>query len=644
MLGKLWRALRRPPEGGGLPQADFVQPVDLPDDLDAPLRELAALGCEQAVVGDRAALDTLNRACERFPDQALPWALAGLLGERLGDTGAPAQMARARALDSAIAEERRTSQHFYARGRIAINRRDPATAARCLGLAHWLAPDQPLPLAMLGVVGYLTGDTRSGRNHYDRAIACAAPAARLLLRLNRLIDTIPQIYASSAHVEAERIWFERELDALEADPPTFENPLEGIRATCFYLCYQGRNDREVNRRLAALLMRACPALGYRAAHLDRPAGADRRRRIGIASAYLGRHSVGHWYRGFVLRLIESGRFDVFLFTDGGDLDPRLEHATRPAGRLVELPGDLMAARAMVEAARLDALVYTDVGMHPFFYLLAFSRLAPVQVLLVGHPCTSGIASLDYFASNVHQDAPDAQRHYSEQLVRLPLIPMLVEKTVPPANPIGRAGLGMAQDVRYYLCPMMLQKLHPDFDAAIAEILRRDPAGEFVLFADRDRPLWQELLEARFDRCMPDVAGRIVFRPFAPRDEFLSLLLAADCVVDPFHFSGGVTSDIALSLGVPVVTLAGELFRSRMTAGFYSQAGVEGCVAGTLQQFVTIALELAASPARRSQLGGALRASHDRLFGTVAAVEMFSDWLVKVTAGQNAAGPQEETGT
>jgi predicted O-linked N-acetylglucosamine transferase (SPINDLY family) len=272
-------------------------------------------------------------------------------------------------------------------------------------------------------------------------------------------------------------------------------------------------------------------------------------------------------------------------------------------------------------------------MHPFFYLLAFSRLAPLQALLVGHPCTSGIPSLDYFVSNVHQDGPYAQAHYSETLVRLPVIPMLVDRTDPPAHPLSRDALGMAEGVRYYLCPMMLQKLHPDFDAAVGEILRRDPVGEFILFADRDRPLWQEMLEARFERHMPDVAGRISFRPFAPREEFLSLLLAADCVVDPFHFSGGVTSDIALSLGVPVVTMAGELFRSRMTAGFYSQAGVDGCVARTTDEFVALALDMAANPVRRSEVSGALRASHDRLFGTVAAVDVFSDWLEQVAAGR-----------
>lgn len=586
----------------------------------------------QAIAGEAAAGDTFAKACRQFADQPLAWALAGLHAERIGRPDAESLMQRARMLDQARGEEARINQHFYAQGRAAINRRDALRAARCLHLAHRLVPGQPLPMAMLGVVGYLSGDTRTGRAYYDRAIACAGPSARPLLRLNRLIDTIPQVYESVDHLESERAWFERELAALMAEPPRFDAPLEGIRATCFFLIYQGRNDREVNERLAQLLLRACPGLDYRAASPGGPLPA--RRRIGVVSAYLGRHSVGHWYRGFVLRLIECGRFDIHLFTDGGELDARLEEAARRAGRLFELKEDLGAARAAIEAARLDVLLYTDVGMHPFFYLLAFSRLAPVQALLVGHPCTSGIPAMDYFISNVHQDLPDAQRHYSERLVRLPVIPVLVEKSLPPAVPMARSELGMTQDVRYYLCPMMLQKLHSDFDAAIAAILRRDPQGEFILFADRVRPLWQELLEARFDRGMPDVAGRISFRPYAPREEFLSLLLAADCVVDPFHFSGGVTSDIALSLGVPVVTLAGEYFRSRMTAGFYAQAGVEGCVARTPEEFVDIALTLAARPEKRREISGAILASHDKLFGNLESVDVFARWLAEVEPPRN----------
>ena len=52
------------------------------------------------------------------------------------------------------------------------------------------------------------------------------------------------------------------------------------------------------------------------------------------------------------------------------------------GLIAYLAGNLEDARREIEACELDLLAYTDVGMHPFLYFLAFSRLAPVQALLV----------------------------------------------------------------------------------------------------------------------------------------------------------------------------------------------------------------------------------------------------------------------
>src|SRR6185503_1977489 len=206
------------------------------------------------------------------------------------------------------------------------------------------------------------------------------------------------------------------------------------------------------------------------------------------------------------------------------------------------------AREQIAACRLDMLIYTDVGTHPFLYFLSFARLAPVQALLVGHPCTSGVPAIDWFVSNIHQDHEGAQAHYSERLARLPVIPVYVEKNALPATRLSREECGWDDDRRIYLCPMMLQKMHPDFDWALAEILRRDPRGEVVLFGSRERPLWDGQLERRFEAEMPDIAARIVFRPFARYEEFLNLLTHADCVLDPFHFSGGVTTYVAFSVG------------------------------------------------------------------------------------------------
>jgi predicted O-linked N-acetylglucosamine transferase (SPINDLY family) len=104
------------------------------------------------------------------------------------------------------------------------------------------------------------------------------------------------------------------------------------------------------------------------------------------------------------------------------------------------------------------------------------------------------------------------------------------------------------------------------------------------------------------------------------------------VLDPFHFSGGVTSYIALSLGVPLVTLPGELFRSRMTAGMYWQAGVADCVARSPEHFVELALAFAADPAARAAFRSRIVAAHPALFATRGAVGILEEWIAKVGQG------------
>ena len=108
---------------------------------------------------------------------------------------------------------------------------------------------------------------------------------------------------------------------------------------------------------------------------------------------------------------------------------------------------LANAREQIADSRLDLLVYTDVGAHPFLYFLSFARLAPIQALLVGHPCTSGVPAIDYFVSNVHQDHEDAQAHYSERLARLPVIPVYVEKNAPPTIRMSRVQCGWSDESR-----------------------------------------------------------------------------------------------------------------------------------------------------------------------------------------------------
>ena len=621
MLRRLFRFSR-----AGAPRvaADFFHAGDLPLPAAPKVRDALLGACASAANGDHdAARKSLLRVCAAAPELALAHALLGAVQERMARNADAAYTAARRADTGEL-----LSLHLLNRGRHYLNQSAASQAERCLTLAHRLSPQAAAPLEMLGFAGYVSGDVVAGHAWYDRALAAAAPEERGAIAINRLVNTIPQIATSAAALTQARAAFERDLDGLLADPPHIADPLAAINRTPFYLCYQGGNDRDSHARLATLLLRCSPSLAYAAAHAPAPAGeGPRRLRIGFASATLGRHSVGVWYGEMVRLIIASERFDVTLFTWESELAPRLQAAA--GARHWQLEMNLESARARIESARLDMLIYTDVAMHPFPWLLAFSRLAPVQAVLVGHPATSGIPAIDWFVSNVHQDLPGAQSHYSESLVRLPRIAVYVEHPARPTQALSRAQLGMDDDTRYYLCPMMLQKIHPDFDWALAEILRRDPAAEIVLFADRARPLWQRRLEARFSTSVPDSARRITFRPFAAREEFMNLLMASDAVLDTFHFCGGVTSYIALSLGVPLITLPGDQFRSRMTAGMLAQAGVTDCVARTREGYVELALRFAREPGLRADFARRIRAAHASLFETAAAVDMLADWIEHV---------------
>jgi protein O-GlcNAc transferase len=93
---------------------------------------------------------------------------------------------------------------------------------------------------------------------------------------------------------------------------------------------------------------------------------------------------------------------------------------------------------------------------------------------VGHPVTTGIPAIDFFISVHDLEPDDADSHYSERLVRLASPPTCYSRPSRPDAPLDRKSLGVPSDATLYLCPQSLFKFHPDFDAALAAILREDP--------------------------------------------------------------------------------------------------------------------------------------------------------------------------
>jgi protein O-GlcNAc transferase len=473
-------------------------------------------------------------------------------------------------------------------------------------------PNEPTTLAGLGYAYSELGLVEESIAAYRSASELSRDLAYRILAATQL----PLVYESQADVLRWRQRLMDGIDALLADG--VQADLETRHATpVFSLPHQGLNDVEIQRKIAKL---------YRSPPL--PPGVwqprtDDKIRVGFISSFFHTHTVGKLARGLITRLSRDD-FHVTVFSVGQHDDPIARELAAAADRYVLLPHDLRLARQSILAHSVDILFYTDIGMDPTTYSLAFSRLAPVQCVTWGHSETTGLETIDYFLSSEQFEVPGADAHYSERLIRLPSLTFYYHRAQLPPQLEDRAAFGLDPAAHLYACPQSIYKFHPDFDPALAAILRRDPAGKVVLiqwaYSQSD-----DLLRRRFAATMPDVADRIIFIRRLQQPQFMNFLTLVDVLLDPFPYGGCTSTLEAFSFGAPVVTLPTELLRGRFTQAYCRRLGVEECIARDEEDYVEIAVRMGTDSAFRRQMSERIIASQRQLFeddSTVRELEAF----------------------
>lgn len=495
-----------------------------------------------------------------------------------------------------------------------------------------LRPDLAGGWDRLGVVQQALGNTAEAEHAYRRALALEPAAVRRL----RLATLVSPIMASRESIRAERERMRATLDALLDGPlPRLGDPMDEALWTNFYLAYHGVNDRELQVKTAEVHRRIFPSLEYAAAHCREPR-REGRLRVGLISQFFRDHSIGRTSRGFFSRLSREEFEVTAIFIAPNADDGYSRFIRRHAEHSLDVPRDLATARQRIAALRLDVLFWQDIGMDPFGYFLAFSRLAPVQCVSFGHPDTTGIPAVDWFVSNDRYELPGAQAHYSERLFELHDLGTLAYYTRPelPPRRKTRAEFGLSEADHIYLCPQNLFKFHPDMDELVAGILRRDARGRLVLIEGRIAH-WTSLLRQRFAAGMPDVAGRIAFLPRMNGADYVNLIALADVMLDTRHFNGMNTSLEALSQGTPVVTWPGEFQRGRHTQAMYRKIGVIDCVVDSAEAYVELAVRIASDAPYRESLRRAILERNTALFEDAGVVREFERFFREAISSVDA---------
>lgn len=470
-------------------------------------------------------------------------------------------------------------------------------------------PSSPMSWINLGRVLQYQGRTDEARAGFLQANSYGLGSGRAAATF-----CLPPVMSLREEVLKSRRDFEHDLEALIADGVAIDDPISSCN-TNFYLAYQGLNDRSVQMRIASFYAQACPSLLYVSPHCKASIDTSRPLRIGIYSMFFGSHPVMTAFGKLIDGFSSTQDFHVTLIS-AGDIDMSLFQGF--SGDRLVLPRNLVEARRLISNQELDVLMYLDIGMEPFGYFLAFSRLAHVQCVFGGHPVTTGIPTVDYFVVSGLIEPQDAEAHYSEKLFRTGAHPFIFAVQPPPPRLKARAELGLPEDGHIYMCPMRLQKMHPDFDEAIARILARDDSGSVVLFDDIAMPYAKAMLLARFQQTIPEhLRRRIVFMPWlSDSGDFFSALANADVVLDPFHFGLGTTLRVVVGANVPLVTWPGEFMRGRVSLGCCQLLEIPECIASDMDAYPDIAVRIASDEKMRASIQERM-AKHRYRFGEYA---------------------------
>ncbi|CAK0760535.1 protein O-GlcNAc transferase [uncultured Gammaproteobacteria bacterium] len=454
-----------------------------------------------------------------------------------------------------------------------------------------LTPDDPATLCNLGALHHRQGLRVEAAAAYRAALALMPESAEA--RFGLCVAQLPVPPRDETERVTARAAYHHHLAALDlhyqAEPVEVQARAAsavGVRQP-FHLAYLGEDEREaqtIHGRLCHRLMSARHPRWAGPKAATSAAAGDGRIRIGLVSGFFAWHSV--WtipLQGWLERLDRS-RFTVFAYHTRAGSDPATAEATATADGFIQGPLSTEDWARRITADRLDVLIYPEIGMDPMSARLATLRLAPIQCTSLGHPLTSGLPTMDYYLSSDLMEPANGPAHYTERLIRLPNLGVWYTRPGAARTGATRARFGLpAEAVLYWSC-QSLYKYLPAFDLIFPRIAREVDGALFV-FLEAPFPamtaIFRRRLDAAFARFGLNSHQHCRFLPRMGHSDFLAMATLADVFLDNPGWSGFNTTLESIHLGLPVVTLPGNLMRARHAYGVLTRLGLTETIAVSL---------------------------------------------------------------
>jgi predicted O-linked N-acetylglucosamine transferase (SPINDLY family) len=227
------------------------------------------------------------------------------------------------------------------------------------------------------------------------------------------------------------------------------------------------------------------------------------------------------------------------------------------------------------------------------------RAAPLQVSYIGYPGTMAAGYIDYLIADRTLIPSTSQKHYSEKIAYLPNTYQVNDrKRAIAVKAFSREELDLPPAGFVFCCFNNNYKIAPATFDGWMRILKQVDGSVLWLLGDNPTAVHNLRKEAESRGVS---AKRLIFAERMPMAEHLARHRAADLFIDTLPCNAHTTASDALWVGLPLITLMGESFASRVAASLLKAIGLPELVATSQEQYEALAIELAANAERLSQI-------------------------------------------
>jgi predicted O-linked N-acetylglucosamine transferase (SPINDLY family) len=322
-------------------------------------------------------------------------------------------------------------------------------------------------------------------------------------------------------------------------------------------------------------------------------------RMGYFSADFRNHPVS-FLTAELFELHDKNRFEITAFSFGADDKSLIRlRLSQAFNQFIDVRQK--SDKEIAQLAReLEIDIAVDLGGHTkdsrtgiFSY-----RAAPIQASYIGYLGTMGVEYYDYLLADEIIIPKDSQQFYSEKITYLASYQSNDRKRIISNRVFTRQELGLPEKGFVFCCFNNNYKILPATFDGWMRILKAVESSVLFLYSENK---WAEENLKKEAKARGIDSSRLVFGRQIPMEEYLARYRVCNLFLDTIPYNAGTTASDALWTGLPVLTLIGQSFASRVAASLLKAIGLPELITNSQEEYEALAIELAISPKKLAEI-------------------------------------------